>query len=125
MGLPVDIFKFQGRSYSNGGASSKFDTLTLVNVPGPFEPREDSPAALLLPNYGGTVRVVLAMPQDGNWVELKQPNAAGPMFGGTYVATSDSRFSEAIEAILGHGFYGAVKLHDRYESAELANHLSR
>jgi hypothetical protein len=37
------------------------------------------------------------------------------MFGGCYVATSDSRFSRKIENLLGFPYYGAVPLHDRVE----------
>ena len=37
------------------------------------------------------------------------------MMGGNYAATSDSRFSDAIAARLGHNFYGAVPIHDRVE----------
>jgi hypothetical protein len=37
------------------------------------------------------------------------------MMGGNYAATSDSRFSDKIEEMLGHGFYGAVPIHDRVE----------
>jgi hypothetical protein len=35
----------------------------------------------------------------------------GPVMGGNYAATSDSRFAAAV------GFYGAVPIHDRYETA--------
>jgi hypothetical protein len=37
------------------------------------------------------------------------------MMGGSYVASSDSRFAEACEVVLGAKFYGAVALHDRKE----------
>ena len=37
------------------------------------------------------------------------------MMGGNYAATSDSRFSDKVEQMLGHHFYGAVPIHDRVE----------
>jgi len=37
------------------------------------------------------------------------------MFGGNYASTSDSRFGEAVEKIIGTRFYGAVAVHDRVE----------
>lgn len=40
---------------------------------------------------------------------------AGPMFGGNYGASSDSRFTAAVEKLLGTRFYGAVAIHDRFE----------
>ena len=38
--------------------------------------------------------------------------SVGSMMGGAYIATSDSRFREAT------GIYGAVALHDRFETQE-------
>jgi hypothetical protein len=49
---------------------------------------------------------------------LQQGNSGHPMMGGCYVATSDSRFSKAT------GIYGAVPLHDRYETSEQTRDLS-
>lgn len=37
------------------------------------------------------------------------------MAGGNYAATSDSRVTDIISAMLGHRFYGALAVHDRYE----------
>lgn len=132
MGLIVSIYKDKGREWSNGGVSSRVDELTLVNVDGPFEPTEDRPAALLVPNAMGTVRVVPAIEvaPGGSYVEQGAEDAlgapgVGPMMGGCYVATSDSRFSEKIEALLGGRFYGAVPLHDRFESWATYEALSR
>lgn len=45
------------------------------------------------------------------------------MAGGNY-ATGDSSFSAAIGKILGHNFYGAVSIHDRFETDEEARLLS-
>lgn len=77
--------------------------VTIVNIEGPFEPAEDRPAALLAHNAFGKPILVPANEQ-GKPVR-------GVMFGGTYAATSDSRFGRAT------GIYGAVPIHDRIEAA--------
>ena len=42
----------------------------------------------------------------------------GPMAGGN-CAVGGPEFRQAVNALLGHDFYGAVAIHDRYESEEL------
>lgn len=114
MGLHVEVFRSaKGGDCTMDGISAQAAELCLVNVPGPFDPREGIPAAMLVPgNLRGTVRIVPAMKDDsGAWV--KDPRWW--MMGGNYAATPDSRFSEACAALLGHTFYGAVPIHDRYE----------
>jgi hypothetical protein len=137
MGLRAEVLKHKGQSYANGGLSDTLDYVTLVNVEGPFDPTPDAPAAVLVAgNVAGTAKVVPA-------VEVTGPGAAveyhgkygplladgektiGPMMGGSYVCTSDSRFNNAIEALLGKRFYGAVPLHDRYETPAQYDMLSR
>jgi hypothetical protein len=134
MGLIVDVYRNAASKYdcTNGGATGRARELTLVNVEGPFEPTEDRPAALLLAGaMPGIVRIVMAEPalpdEDGafdGWRPLRAAGLCGPMMGGNYAATSDSRFSEAIEKTIGHRFYGAVQVHDRYETSELNRQLS-
>jgi hypothetical protein len=109
MGLLVNVYKTEGRDCTNGGVSSKWNIkgLCLINVPGPFNPSEDYPAAQLVKQsfyFGDSVKII---PEE---CEGKQT-----MMGGNYAATSDSRFSDAIAARLGHNFYGAVPIHDRVE----------
>jgi hypothetical protein len=118
MGLIVSILEDKRiGNCSNGGVSSEKDSLTLVNVEGPFEPDETRPAALLLKgNVPGVARVVPAVEVDGEYKPLRPPAGVGPMMGGAYVATSDSRFGQAVEKITGSRFYGAVALHDRFET---------
>jgi hypothetical protein len=95
------------------GISSNAMELCLVNVEGPFEPRDGIPAAMLVVgNMRGTLRIVPAMKNDaGEWVK----DSRWYMMGGNYAATSDSRFDDACEKLLGHTFYGAVAIHDRCE----------
>jgi hypothetical protein len=120
MGLIANIFKTT-YDCSNGGVSSECSEVTIVNIEGPFEPTEDRPAVLLVENAGGTVKIVPAVEvEDANEYHGKWAPKLGSMMGGTYVATSDSRFTNAVERLLGSRFYGAVPFHDRYESPELA-----
>jgi hypothetical protein len=111
MGLRASIYKARGyEKCSNGGVSEFYDQVTLINVPGPSEPSDDAPPALLKAgNLPGTLKVVPVIP--GTFAGL-----VGPMAGGSFIATSDSRFSDACRQIVGGEFYGAVAFHDRYES---------
>jgi hypothetical protein len=119
MGLSVSIYKDGGKSFSNGGVSTFMDEGVIVNIDGPSsDPDNVHRAALMLvPGAYGTARVVPAVPTpDGGWTEERRLRSVGPMMGGCYVATSDSRFTEAVEKITGTKFYGAVPLHDRFET---------
>jgi hypothetical protein len=109
MGLNVSVYRDTSHNVdcTLNGVTSRFSRLNVVNVDGPFEPREDCPAVMLVKgNLPGTVKIVPVAELDkGSWT----------MFGGNYAATSDSRFNEAIEKITGARFYGAVPVHDRVE----------
>ena len=93
--------------------------LTIVNIPGPFEPNEDRPAAMLVDGHRPGDKIVVPAGRDDEgspWVRATAPDMVGPMFGGSYAGCSDSRFDP--------GFYGAVPIHDRFETAEQARLLS-
>jgi len=110
MGLLVNVYKDASSKYdcTNGGVSSRdIKGLCLTNVPGPFDPSEDYPAAQLVKQTFGFGSSVKVIPEE---CEGKQT-----MMGGDYAGTSDSRFSDMIKSLLGHGFYGAVAIHDRVE----------
>lgn len=111
-GIRVSIYKDGGRSWSNGGISDLHDEATLI-LPdgGPFKPTFDAPAIKIVGNTAGTIK---AIPYDDTKWRHEKP--IGPMMGGSYIATSDSRFSEETERVLGARFYGAVPLHDRFET---------
>lgn len=109
MGLTVYVYRNALGDSTNGGVSAKVDQLTLVNVDGPFEPKPHAPAALLLPNHYGTVKIVPA-DEDG------KPVAGWHMNGGNIASSSDSRFGEAVCKLTGAGmFCGGVPIHDRFE----------
>lgn len=112
MGLHVSVYANPMGDCTNNGISKGVTALCLVNVSGPFEPRSDSPAAMLIPGNGkGLVKIVPARRIGNNWVK----GEAWYMMGGNYAATSDSRFHEAVREITGGQSYGAVPIHDRME----------
>jgi hypothetical protein len=113
MGLIVDVYRRPAdMDCSLNGISEQFTELVLVNVDGPFEPKSNRPAAILESHQPGCLRIVPAEKLGNGYVKIK----SWTMMGGNYGATSDSRFSEACEKLLGHCFYGAVPIHDRIES---------
>lgn len=112
MGLNISVYRGMSSSATNNGISSSASELCLVNVSGPFTPRNGIPAAMLVVgNVAGTVKIVPATYRDDKWIQV--PGWAS--MGGNYGATSDSRFSHAIERLLDMPFYGAVAIHDRFE----------
>lgn len=96
----------------HGCDSAKHDSFVLVDdlhligprELGPFLPRPDTPALYLRKGHlnDGTFRAVPANPPG-------IANLIGPMFGGAFVYTSDSRLP-------GHA---PIPVHDRWESDEL------
>lgn len=116
MGLNADIFKSSGRSFSNGGLSEFHDRVCIVNLPGPFEPYPDSPAVMLVHgNLPNTAKMVPAVHENGVWWPKEYAGKVGPMMGGTYVSTSDSRLSQAVRDLTGR-YADIVPLHDRWET---------
>lgn len=107
-GLIASVFKSDLGDCSNGGISGKVESVVIVNCNGPFDPSESMPAVeIRTGNLPGTVK---AIPVEG-----KDENKIGWMFGGTFIYTSDSRFP----------YNYPVPLHDRQESQELNEILSR
>lgn len=116
MGIHVSIYKQVpfGNDFLDdidctlGGESSYAKGFTVVNAEGPFEPSEDYPAAeLVMAEPIGGRKILRLIPESakGKWT----------MFGGNYAGTSDSRFSDLCDRLLGGSFYGAVAVHDRVE----------
>lgn len=114
MGLHVYVHRDSLGDCTNGGVSSRHGILCVVNVDGPFEPGGENgyPPVLLEHHVQDCLRIVPAYRHStGRW--LRAPGHF--MMGGNFAATSDSRFSEKCEQLLGHRFYGAVAIHDRQE----------
>ena len=117
MGLIVNVYTDKsGTDCTNGGVSSKVNSLTVINVDGPFEPTEDRPAVVLAIGPYNTARLIPADLHEANeWV----------MYGGNIGVTSDSRFGEAVGKLTGRKFAdGIVKIFDRVETAEQMRRLS-
>jgi len=108
-GLRLDIFKSNGQSFSNGGVSSKVNSVTLVGpgVPEISLASDESPAVVFQDGPYDTMRVVpLDLVEQKKWT----------MFGGTFVYTSDSRFTEAVRKFFEvEDASVALKLFDRVE----------
>jgi len=114
MGMIAEIFRNDMfKDCSNGGMSSNFTSVTVVNVDGPFEPTVGRPAVFIKEGtFKGTIKCVPAVKSlSGEYEE----DTRWFMMGGTYIATSDSRFSAKCKELVGQSFYGAVPFHDRYE----------
>jgi hypothetical protein len=129
MGLRVSVFRDAASDYdcTNGGISRLYDRLTVVNADGPFDPTPDAPAVMLDSHVHGIVRLVPVEKIGDDWFLIGQNTKeyAGPMFGGNFAATSDSRFGDAIEKLTGQRFYGAIAIHDRLETWPQYEALSR
>jgi len=105
MGMLVSVYRAAGRGdCTNSGASSSADFLCVVNVEGPYEPSADWPAFEI--DMRGSMPVLVPVIGAGR-------GYIGPMFGGNYAASSDSRFREATAP-----YYGALPIFDRFEGVE-------
>ena len=110
MGMIVYVYRdaHLADDCSNNGVSARFTRLCVVNVDGPFEPKDDMPAVKLVEGpFRGTFHLKPVDLIDSGKVV---------MFGGNYAATSDSRFGKAISTITGQNFSnGIAPIHDRVE----------
>ena len=111
MGLIVEVFRNPLGDCTGGGISGRDSSLTVVNIDGPFHPTPERPAVALVDGPFKTKHIVPVLGDDDEGWRMASPAGfVGPMMGGNYAASSDSRFSRAV------GFYGAVAIHDRYET---------
>ena len=102
MGLHVSII---GKAFENG-KGRWISELTITNIDGPFKPSETAPAAILKNGRFGSVIAVLEDSPEG---------MVGPMAGGAFITTSDSRFSNKLRDLGLTNTYVAIPLHDRFE----------
>jgi hypothetical protein len=119
MGMTVSVFRWDLGDCTNNGVSAVAGSLCVVNVPGPFNPSPALPAVELVEGPGGRGHAIIRP------VEAKKPGMVGAMFGGNFGYSSDSRFSEAVQKLTGSRHYGAVAIHDRYETPAEYEALSR
>jgi|688.fasta_scaffold42610_4 hypothetical protein len=108
MGLVVNVYRSDYDCELNRFHGVK--RICVVNMPGPFEPSTDCPAGKLV-KEGRIYKILPVDPvPDGH---------VGYMSGGTYAASSDSRFGEAIG-----GLYAAIPIHDRTETTSVYRQLT-
>jgi hypothetical protein len=119
MGMTVSVFRWDLGDCTNNGVSAVAGSLCVVNVSGPFNPSPALPAVELVEGPGGRGHAIIRP------VEAKKPGMVGAMFGGNFGYSSDSRFSEAVQKLTGSRHYGAVAIHDRYETPAEYEALSR
>jgi len=112
MGLIAYVYRQADDNYdcTMNGWSSRFTRVCVVNAEGPFEPSDDCPAVEVVKHRTMKALHVVSVKdkESGKWT----------MFGGNYLACSDSRFSELCRKLTGEGAYtgfGAISIHDRIE----------
>ena len=109
--LAVDVYRNGYRQFdcSNRGISLCFNQLYLECEDGNLTIDELNNKNAIIKLYYGPLHTVIARPAisefDGKWYE----------FGGNFIYSSDSRFTDAVSRLLGHDFYGAIPVHDRTE----------
>lgn len=116
MGLHISVYRNADPRFgdcTNNGISSKFFEFCVVNVEGPFNPSAYTPAVMLENHVRDCLRLVPAYFNSDTGRYQRLPGHF--MMGGNFGGTSDSRFSQTCERLLGHRFYGAVAIHDRQE----------
>lgn len=108
MGLLVEVYKWSLGDCTNGGVSSKHNKLCIINMEGPFEPRDDAPAALLIqhPSVKEHCYIVPKELIDSSRVFMS---------GGNFAYSSDTRFWQAVNKLTGTKGSFAVSIHDRTE----------
>ena len=119
--IPVYVYRnARHGDCTNHGISAKYDELLVYCPEGHVKVDTDNLpenfAMLQLRHVFGTTVIPTVYPAD--WKDGKPVVRGGKwyMMGGNYCATSDSRFNDML-----NGMYGAVAIHDRYETPEEYN----
>lgn len=130
-GLRLTVYRAaDGKDYSNGGITSKHAEVTLVGTKRKGQPvqpldrysrvfdvTDDAPAVVLVESavpglYGPHLEPL-------EYVEAHNTqDYAGPMYGGNYAGSSDSRVTELGRTVFGHDHSDIYPVHDRVESWE-------
>lgn len=115
--LPIKVYYNKlYRECANGGITERYDELLLVCDDGFIDIDENNPPEnlvilverILFGKLSNYIRPYEECPKD----------KVGYMFGGSYAASSDHRFTEM------SGIYGAVPVHDRTETQREYDRLS-
>lgn len=127
-GLLIQVVRPAPSPYGDltcGGVSAESKHLTLIGIvdaDGEYEQlperarvfpaRPDAPAVVLDRTAGGfPILVPASHDEELGWGRVRTHTMAGGNFG----ASSDSRVGDALRAVSGQSFYGAVAIHDRVE----------
>ena len=106
---------------SNGGITETHDALFVACETGPFFIDDGDPLLfdLTVSKSHTSLFLVPRNPQHA-------PDAIiGPMPGGAYAASLDSRWAALCRSLIGHPYVGAVPIHDRFETQAQYDALSR
>lgn len=112
-GMLVFVYR-HGSDCTAGGITSKLDQMVLVGpgIEGPFEVKDDEPyLELQRKNVNG--EYLYAVPRNVG----DKRSLVGPMFGGNFVYSSDSRFRKVCAYPL--------PVHDRWETQQCYESMSR
>lgn len=107
-GCDMGLMKVEDCTNNGWSSGHGFDRVCVVNADGPFEPSDDCPAVMIVPHRtvkGAIHAISLHHHETKQWT----------MFGGNYLASSDSRFWELCERLGASRYHGAVAIHDRVE----------
>lgn len=136
-GLRLSVYRAAGRDTdcTNGGITGKHDSVIVVGVlvdgevkPLPrncqvFEPSDDAPAVVLVESH-----IALRDPTPHlvplEYAKGTPPDHVGPMAGGNYAGSSDSRWAD-LGKLYGPLRLDVVAVHDRVESYSQYLALSR
>ena len=118
MGMLVNVLSRRDGDRSNGGVSRTNDTLLVIEAGAAAPLDATMPVMVLVQHAPGAVSLRPLHHTPSSKGEV------GPIAGGN-LAVGDKRFNEAVQKLLGTKFYGAVAIHDRFESQEMSDQMGR
>ena len=119
-GIVASVYKHRGRSFAGGDGVSDLNEEVWVPVPRGHITRAeaqkiDIPQVELVKRESWMLNIFVPT-EDSRPTDAAE--RVGPMFGGTFVSCTDSRFSDA------YG-YRPIALHDRWDTQETYDRLTR
>ena len=125
--LRLDVYAPPYGECSNHGITHTHDHVLVICPEGPVEIDLDDPPDNLMRLERGTIapstKTLRLVPATGDTAGL-----VGPMMGGCYASTSDARWHSLLATYVGKDdayIASAVPIHDRYETQEQYDALSR
>lgn len=111
-GLTAYVYRTRDHDTSNGGLSAHFERVCVIDPGnaqlGPSEPDADTPPVVIVRrDLFGEVYVHVEEFDLATGAARRYPDRAGPMFGGTFVYTSDGRLRDVCSY--------PIPFHDRWE----------